>query len=132
MAYQGAMDPYLTKEDLAALCRVPVRTTDSWVYTGSGPPFVRIGKHRRYRPEAVEAWLAAQERGGSQKNEPPTKGARLRAGATATTRGAPQILALGHRGLASEPGARRRLRQPRGPGLGKVQGRGDGDPRGTS
>ncbi len=99
--------PLLKSRDVVEWLGLPsTRVLDSWSYRGTGPPFVRVGRHRRYRPEAVETWLAAQERGGSQKSEAPTQAAARR---------------------KARPRPRRR-----GPGPGKVQGRGDGDPRGTS
>jgi hypothetical protein len=40
------------------------RTLDQWAYRGVGPPYVRVGKHRRYRPADVEHWLDEQTRSG--------------------------------------------------------------------
>jgi predicted DNA-binding transcriptional regulator AlpA len=34
-----------------------VKTLYQWRYRGVGPPGLRIGRHIRYRPEDVEAWL---------------------------------------------------------------------------
>ena len=50
---------------LAAELQVPIRTLDQWAYLGKGPRFLRIGKHRRYRPEDVAAWLETRARGGA-------------------------------------------------------------------
>ncbi|MGI9051049.1 MAG: helix-turn-helix transcriptional regulator [Ilumatobacteraceae bacterium] len=36
------------------------RTLDQWAYQGLGPRFVKVGRHRRYRPADVLAWLEAQ------------------------------------------------------------------------
>lgn len=45
------------------MCRhvaVPEATARYWRHVGSGPEFIRVGRHVRYRPEDVEAWLSAQ------------------------------------------------------------------------
>lgn len=47
---------------VAALLRVPT----SWVYAEARAgrlPHVRIGRYRRFRRGALEAWIAARERG---------------------------------------------------------------------
>jgi excisionase family DNA binding protein len=52
----------LTADDVAALLSVP----KSWVYaeTRAGRiPFVPMGRYRRYRREAIAAWVRARERG---------------------------------------------------------------------
>ncbi len=59
----------LTAEDVAALLAVPV----SWVYaeTRAGRlPHVPLGRYRRYRHEAIEAWVTDRERGPTA---PPTR-----------------------------------------------------------
>lgn len=33
------------------------KTLDAWAYRGIGPKYVKVGKHRRYRPEDVQAWI---------------------------------------------------------------------------
>ena len=43
---------------------IPARTLDQWSYRGVGPDFYKVGRHRRYRPDAVTAWLEAHRRGG--------------------------------------------------------------------
>ena len=50
----------VTPVELAQRLRVPPRTLDQWAYRGSGPAFIKVGRHRRYRPEDIEAWLDAQ------------------------------------------------------------------------
>lgn len=50
----------LTAEDVAELLGV----STSWVYAASRRgelPTVTLGRYRRYRPEAVEAWIERQE-----------------------------------------------------------------------
>jgi excisionase family DNA binding protein len=46
---------------LSRLLSIPVATLYKWRQQGVGPPAVRLGKHIRYRPEAVEQWLKSQE-----------------------------------------------------------------------
>ncbi|MFB6775568.1 helix-turn-helix transcriptional regulator [Streptomyces sp. NPDC056337] len=48
-----------TPETLAAYLGVPVKTVYRWNHTGTGPAYSRLGRHVRYRPAAVEAWLNA-------------------------------------------------------------------------
>ncbi|GAA0905362.1 helix-turn-helix domain-containing protein [Streptomyces thermoalcalitolerans] len=52
--------PLWSPEELAKYLGVPIRTVYSWNYTGTGPKFCRVGKHVRYRPDDVDAWLNAQ------------------------------------------------------------------------
>jgi len=49
----------LSKEDLEVMTGIPARTFDQYAYRGIGPEYVKLGRHRRYRPEAVEAWVNA-------------------------------------------------------------------------
>jgi len=52
----------LTAEDVAVLLQVP----KSWVYAEARAgriPHVTLGRYRRFRREAIEAWLASAERG---------------------------------------------------------------------
>lgn len=54
------MERLMTSQDLSDILGVPLRTLDQWAYLKQGPPFLRVGRHRRYRPVDVEAWIAAQ------------------------------------------------------------------------
>jgi predicted DNA-binding transcriptional regulator AlpA len=47
----------IDSEELREWLHVPVRTLDDWSYRHQGPPFVRIGRHRRYDPADVREWL---------------------------------------------------------------------------
>lgn len=44
-------------KDVADFLGVPVGTLYSWRITQDGPPAFKLGKHLRYDPEAVRAWL---------------------------------------------------------------------------
>jgi len=47
----------LTIGQLADLLQVPVGTLYQWRHRRYGPPGRRVGRHVRYRPEDVKAWL---------------------------------------------------------------------------
>jgi excisionase family DNA binding protein len=51
----------LTPEEVAEVLAVPVETLRHWRYTRTGPPVIKVGKHLRYRPDALERWLEARE-----------------------------------------------------------------------
>jgi excisionase family DNA binding protein len=50
----------LSTQELADYLGVPVNTLYQWRNKGYGPAGRRIGKHVRYRPEDVDAWLDGQ------------------------------------------------------------------------
>lgn len=54
------MTPLLTPRDLASQLNVSEPMLATWRYRGDGPPFVKVGRSVRYRPEAVAAWLDAR------------------------------------------------------------------------
>jgi excisionase family DNA binding protein len=47
-----------TPKELSEYLSVPVRTLDRWRSQRTGPLFVRMGVHVRYRPEDVDQWIA--------------------------------------------------------------------------
>lgn len=49
-----------TVQDVAAFLGVPVQTLYQWRYQRTGPPAYRVGKHLRYLPDEVMAWLREQ------------------------------------------------------------------------
>ncbi|NEC92492.1 helix-turn-helix domain-containing protein [Streptomyces sp. SID12501] len=54
----GLPDFYLTPEDLAVMFKLPsVETVYAWRRKRMGPPGIRIGKHVRFDPAAVRAWI---------------------------------------------------------------------------
>ncbi|MFJ8000749.1 helix-turn-helix transcriptional regulator [Streptomyces sp. NPDC096310] len=53
----GLPDRYLTPDDIAAMFDVPLETVYAWRKKRTGPPGFRIGKHVRYDPAAVHAWV---------------------------------------------------------------------------
>ena len=54
-------DRLWTVHDVAAFLGVPVGTLYQWRYLRIGPPAYRVGRHLRYDPAAVRAWLDGQD-----------------------------------------------------------------------
>ena len=50
------MERHLTPADLAERLGVPLATLYRWNHTGDGPPYLRVGKHVRYRLADVINW----------------------------------------------------------------------------
>ena len=55
-----ADDKLMSLTDVSEMLGIPVRTLYRWRYKGDGPVGYRVGRHVRYRREAVEAWLEQQ------------------------------------------------------------------------
>jgi predicted DNA-binding transcriptional regulator AlpA len=59
------MENLIDSDDLSKrLGGVPKSTLDQWAYLGTGPRYVKIGRHRRYDPRDVEAWIESRKHGG--------------------------------------------------------------------
>ncbi|WP_256106822.1 AlpA family transcriptional regulator [Streptomyces sp. ODS05-4] len=57
----GLPDRYLTPEDLVTMFGLPsVETVYAWRRKRIGPTGFRVGKHLRYDPATVHAWVAEQ------------------------------------------------------------------------
>jgi excisionase family DNA binding protein len=56
----GAGDKLMSLTDVSEMLGIPVHTLYRWRYRGDGPVGYRVGRHVRYRREAVEAWLEQQ------------------------------------------------------------------------
>jgi predicted DNA-binding transcriptional regulator AlpA len=50
-----------TALDVAGYLGVPLATLYQWRYLGTGPSAYRVGRHLRYEPAAVKAWLDQHE-----------------------------------------------------------------------
>jgi hypothetical protein len=50
-----------TPGEVSRFLRVPISTLYRWRYLGVGPPASRVGKHLRYLPADVRAWLKRQQ-----------------------------------------------------------------------
>lgn len=61
-ASEPVKDRLWTPEEVSAyLGGVPVSTLYQWRYKGIGPRSRRVGRHLRYRPEDVRAWVDEQD-----------------------------------------------------------------------
>ncbi|MEU2869491.1 helix-turn-helix domain-containing protein [Streptomyces olivoreticuli] len=57
----GLPDRFLTPEDLVVMFSLPsVETVYAWRRKRIGPPGFRVGKHLRFDPTAVHAWVTQQ------------------------------------------------------------------------
>jgi excisionase family DNA binding protein len=56
----ATIEPLWTIEDVAEYLRVPVDTLYQWRHRKKGPPAARVGRHLRYDPHEVRAWLIRQ------------------------------------------------------------------------
>jgi excisionase family DNA binding protein len=52
---------YLTPDQVAERYQVPEATLKEWRYKGTGPEYVRLGRHVRYPAKALEQWEREQE-----------------------------------------------------------------------
>lgn len=55
----------LTEEDVAKQLHISVASLRRWRLERRGPQFIKVGSLVRYRPEELEAWLAALPTGGT-------------------------------------------------------------------
>jgi excisionase family DNA binding protein len=55
-----AGDKLMSLTDVSEMLGIPVHTLYRWRHNGDGPAGYRVGRHVRYRREAVEAWLEQQ------------------------------------------------------------------------
>jgi excisionase family DNA binding protein len=53
----------LSGTEVADYLDIPARTIDGWRHRGTGPRYIRFGRHVRYRLADVEAWIAANAHG---------------------------------------------------------------------
>lgn len=53
-------DQLLTPGEVSARLTIPEGTLSQWRHRSVGPPYLKIGKHVRYRESDCEAWLAQQ------------------------------------------------------------------------
>ncbi len=49
--------PLWSIEETSEYLRIPVNTLYQWRATGSGPKAYKLGKHLRYDPADIRAWL---------------------------------------------------------------------------
>ncbi|WP_284434222.1 helix-turn-helix domain-containing protein [Streptomyces sp. TUS-ST3] len=58
---RGLPDRYLTPDDIADMFEVPIETVYQWRKKRTGPPGFRIGKHLRYDPADVRAYVTQRK-----------------------------------------------------------------------
>lgn len=51
------MERLLSAEEVAEFLGIPVATLYQWRHKGCGPDAYRVGRHLRYDPATVRAWL---------------------------------------------------------------------------
>lgn len=51
------IDPLWTAGETSHYLGVPVQTLYQWKWLGQGPPVHKIGRHLRYDPAEVRAWV---------------------------------------------------------------------------
>jgi excisionase family DNA binding protein len=49
-------------KDVAEYLDIPLQTLYQWRSRGYGPPGIRLGRHVKYRPDDVRAWVASMVR----------------------------------------------------------------------
>jgi len=54
------IEPLWTVQEVSKYLRVPQSTLYQWRYLRTGPRASRVGRHLRYDPADVRAWLADQ------------------------------------------------------------------------
>lgn len=59
-------DGFINSEELATFLGETLGTLDAWASRGGGPPFHKVGRHRKYLPADVKEWL----RGRRHSEEP--------------------------------------------------------------
>jgi excisionase family DNA binding protein len=55
-------DRLLTTQQVAEYLAVPIATIHRWRYVGTGPPAIRVGRHLRFDPDDLRAWIAERRR----------------------------------------------------------------------
>lgn len=54
------MEHLLSLDEVAQQLAVPVGTLRYWRHRNDGPRSLKVGRHVRYRPADIEAWLEMQ------------------------------------------------------------------------
>ncbi|MBP2471500.1 putative DNA-binding transcriptional regulator AlpA [Crossiella equi] len=56
-----SIDRLWTAEETASFLGVPLKTLYQWRWKGTGPRGRKVGRHLRFDPAVVRAWVAADE-----------------------------------------------------------------------
>lgn len=54
------IEPLQDESAISKLLDCEVKTLQAWRCRGGGPPFIRVGRLVRYRPQDVEAWITSR------------------------------------------------------------------------
>lgn len=54
------MEQLLTPEQTSDFLQIPEATLAVWRHRSSGPPWIKLGRHVRYRREALLRWLEGE------------------------------------------------------------------------
>ncbi|MFF4013947.1 helix-turn-helix transcriptional regulator [Streptomyces sp. NPDC001843] len=65
MTVRTLPERYLTPADVAELLAVPVETLYQWRRKRTGPRGFRVGRHLRYDPNDVRAWVGSLMEGAA-------------------------------------------------------------------
>ncbi len=52
------MTRFMTPQELSGMLTVPEPTLAKWRYEGTGPAYIRVGKHVRYPADEIERWIS--------------------------------------------------------------------------
>lgn len=58
----GAVEVLLSPADVSRVLGVPTSTLASWRWAGTGPAYLRVGRHVRYRAADLDSWIEGQVR----------------------------------------------------------------------
>jgi excisionase family DNA binding protein len=58
---EGVMEKLMTIAELAEYLDIPINTIYGWRRDGIGPRGSRVGRHVRYQPADVAAWLKSNQ-----------------------------------------------------------------------
>ncbi len=63
------MPELLTIKEAAAYLQVSEETLRKWRAQGAGPPVAKLGRHLRYRKDALDQWVKEQESHGQNNSD---------------------------------------------------------------
>jgi predicted DNA-binding transcriptional regulator AlpA len=62
-------EPLWDINEVSAFLKIPPGTLYQWRHRRKGPPSAKVGRHLRYNPDDVRAWLANQAAAQGAGNE---------------------------------------------------------------
>lgn len=61
---RDAVERLATRVEVAEYLGVPTQTLTQWAYKGTGPTYIKVGRHARYRWADVAKWVEQNTAGG--------------------------------------------------------------------